>query len=126
MKNLTLLTLLFSSVALADLEVAEQPRPAPQERYDSGNIYGMSEATGLPELLKYTGNATGELTNINGSIKTITGGGASITGAVNAANEANNQFANVVNRAMNIEGAARSMGNHVSNMFKLPGTSPNQ
>lgn len=125
MKYLPIL-LLMSTPVCADLEVWEEPRPVSQERYDSGNIYGISEATGLPELLKYTGNATGELTNINGSIKTITGGVANINGAVNAANEVNNQFSNVVNRGMNIEGATRSMGNHVSSMFRLPGTPPNQ
>lgn len=110
----------------ADLEVAVEPRPVSQERHDSGNIYGIFEATGLPKLLKYTGKATGNLTNINGSIKTITGSGANITSAVNAANETNNQVSNIVNRGMNIEGATQSIGNHVSNMLRLPGTPPNR
>lgn len=120
------LLLVLANPVWADLQEASEPLPVTPERYDSGNIYGISEATGLPELLKYTGNATGELTNINGSIKTITGGWGNITGVVDAANQANNQFANVVNRGMNIEGATRSIGNHVSNMFRLPGTPPNQ
>lgn len=122
MKCLPIL-LLIATPALADLQVNESPQ---QERYDSGNIYSISEATGLPELLKYTGNATGELTNINGSIKTITGGWGNITGVVDAANQANNQFSNVVNRGMQVEGATRSIGNHIYNMFRLHGTAATQ
>lgn len=61
MKYLPIPLLIFSP-ALDDLRVTESP---PQKRYYSSYIYGIAEAMGLPEFLKFTGNATGEMTNIN-------------------------------------------------------------
>jgi hypothetical protein len=110
----------------ADLEVAEELPQASQERYDTGNIYGISEATGVPELLKYTGNATANLSNINGAVMTTTMGAVNISPAVNWANQANNYLGTGVMQVLKTEGSVRSIPDHVFNMFRLPGTPPNQ
>lgn len=112
-----LLTLLVTGLAQADLRTVNDPVPAQKPHSQTGNLYQTVEGSGLPELVSRTGNATGELTNINGAVQTITGGGVNITPAVSAANNAQNQLGDGVMRLLKIEGAARSIPNHIGRVF---------
>jgi hypothetical protein len=109
-----LLTLFVSGLAQADLRTGD---PVPVPGHQTGDLYQTVEGSGLPGLVNRTGRATGELANINGAIQTITGGGAHITPAVSAANNAQNQLGSGVMRLLQIEGAARSIPNHVGRVF---------
>lgn len=113
-----LLALFLSDVAQGDLRTDDDPVSVPRQSNQVGNLYQTIESTGLTEIVTRTGNATGELTNINGAVQTITGGEVNITPAVIAANTAQNQLSGGVMRLLNIEGAARSIQNHIGGMFR--------
>lgn len=108
---------LLSGFAQADLRTVEAPLPETNQSHQSGHLYQTIEGTGLPVLVERTGTATANLSNLNGSLMTITGGNANITGVVWVANDAQNKLGGAVMRGLTIEGAARSIQNHIGGMF---------
>ncbi len=118
MKRLPLIALLLTSACYADMQVGPAPsRPVPTSR----NIYGATEATGLPRLQQHLGNAQSQIANIDGSLKTATMGLVNITPLSGAASEAVNFTSQGLIQLFKTEGAIQSLPTHLSNLGHILG-----
>jgi hypothetical protein len=118
MKLLTLIALLIAGQVQADMQVGPAtPRPVPTYR----NIYGVTEASGLPRLQQHLGNAQSQLANIDGALKTVTMGAVNITPISGAASEAVNVTSQGLIQIFKTEGAIQSLPNHLFNLGHIPG-----
>lgn len=118
MKRLPLIALLLTSACYADMQVGPAPsRPVPTYR----NIYGATEATGLPRLQQHLGNAQSQIANIDGSLKTATMGLVNITPISGAASEAVNVTSQGLIQLFKTEGATQSLPTHLYNLGHIPG-----
>ena len=118
MKLLPLLALLIASASYADMQVGPAPeRPVPTSR----NIYGVTEATGLPRLQQHLGNTQSQIANIDGSLKTATMGLVNITPISGAASEAVNFTSQGLIQLFKTEGAIQSLPGHLYGIGHIPG-----
>ena len=118
MKLLPLLALLIASSSYADMQVG----PADSRTVStSRNIYGVTEATGLPRLQQHLGNAQSQIANIDGSLKTATMGLVNITPISGAASEAVNFTSQGLIQLLKTEGAIQSLPGHLYNVGHIPG-----
>ena len=118
MKRLPLIGLLLTSACYADMQVGPAPaRPVST----SHNIYGVTEATGLPRLQQHLGNAQSQIANIDGSLKTATMGLVNITPISGAASEAVNFTSQGLIQLFKTEGAIQSLPTHLYNLGHIPG-----
>jgi hypothetical protein len=118
MKLLTLIALLVAGHVQADMQVGPAtPRPVPTSR----NIYGITEASGLPRLQQHLGNAQSQLANIDGALKTATMGAVNITPISGAASEAVNVTSQGLIQIFKTEGAIQSLPTHLFGLIHIPG-----
>ena len=118
MKRLPLIALLLTSACYADMQVGSAPaRPAPT----SHNIYGVTEATGLPRLQQHLGNAQSQIANIDGSLKTATMGLVNITPISGVASEAVNFTSQGLIQLFKTEGAIQFLPTHLYNLGHILG-----